>query len=229
MRSRGPKVLISCPDCKYQRLVRSDYAKVSIGLCRSCNGKRANKLAKRVKTGRYSECLYCSGKFWLYKHLESTSKFCSKPCADLSKTVYKKEKRSCLQCSNIFDYSNKPKSNNSGHFCSLKCRDKSYLKPDKFIRSGWKGPRNRFLKNGNNFCFKCYSSNNLQVHHLIPHYLTKDNNDSNLVTLCKNCHLIADKLTLKAWKKSKHIGLLVSAIIGAKLEDKWHLYKGRFL
>jgi len=37
-------------------------------------------------------------------------------------------------------------------------------------------------------CKECGSTNSLSVHHKIPWYLTKDNNEKNLETLCRSCH-----------------------------------------
>lgn len=225
-----PRIPVTCVSCSSIRMLDPYYARRANGKCRKCSSLIGSKAKKPSRvTGKDVNCLACDNTFWQYRHLEGVRKFCSKDCADNHKRVYKKEVRHCKQCSNEFVYSDKPNSNTAGNFCSLKCRDESYLKPDKFSRSGWNTARNKFLKAGNNFCFKCHTNENLEVHHLVPHHLTKDNSDKNLVTLCESCHKIADRITLKSWKKSEVFGGLVSSLIGAKLEDSWHLYKGNNL
>lgn len=230
MRKVYPKnVPVICKSCKETRMLDAYYAKRAMGgNCAKCSRRLGGSSEKRPGrvTGESTKCMHCQKEYWRYKFLKDTRKFCSKECSDDHKRVYEKVDKKCLQCQQTFTTSNKPFSNSAGNFCSIKCRDNSYLKPDKFIRSGWKKFRNLFFKSGNDFCFKCYSKENLQVHHLVPHSITKDNRPENLVTLCKTCHKLADKITMKAWRKSHSYGELVSSIIGAKLEDKWHFYKG---
>lgn len=221
---------VVCKTCKQTRMVNKYYAKRAVGDCRKCCALKGSRSKKPSRvTGKDVKCLTCNNSFWRYKHLEHIQKFCSKDCADNNKRVYQKETRHCEFCGSEFSFSKKPHSNSSGRFCSVQCRDKSYLKPDKFSRSRWTTDRRKFLLAGNSFCFKCHRTENLQVHHLVPHHITKDNTASNLVTLCRSCHKVADRITLKAWKVSPFKGATVSAIIGASLEDSWHIFKGKQL
>ena len=60
--------------------------------------------------------------------------------------------------------------------------------------SSWIKVRNAFLAK-NNSCAACGSTNNLQVHHIIPFHVQRDLElvESNLITLCEGpghgCHL----------------------------------------
>jgi len=56
----------------------------------------------------------------------------------------------------------------------------------------WYSIRLRILERDNHTCRKCGKINSKEVHHLIPYNLTKNNSDTNLITLCKRCHKIMD-------------------------------------
>jgi endogenous inhibitor of DNA gyrase (YacG/DUF329 family) len=55
--------------------------------------------------------------------------------------------------------------------------------------SKWKKLRLKILKRDNFTCQACGSKNNLDVHHKIPFRISHDNSESNLITLCHNCHI----------------------------------------
>lgn len=38
-------------------------------------------------------------------------------------------------------------------------------------------------------CWICGSTENLQAHHIVPWHIQPDNDDDNLVILCRKCHM----------------------------------------
>lgn len=53
----------------------------------------------------------------------------------------------------------------------------------------WPKIRQNVLERDGHICQKCKSDGiYLEVHHIIPYYLTKDNSFNNLISLCKKCH-----------------------------------------
>lgn len=56
----------------------------------------------------------------------------------------------------------------------------------------WKKTRGEALGRDNYTCQNCGSKERLEVHHIKPYRISKDNSLSNLITLCKPCHLMAD-------------------------------------
>ncbi|MDQ5884503.1 MAG: endonuclease [Pseudomonadota bacterium] len=222
---------VSCPSCKATRIARNDYIKTKPGYCRQCASKIGGVSKKPGRlTGETATCKCCSSQFWRYKHLKNSRMFCSKGCADKHKSIYNKLEKSCLKCNKHFQYTPRPNSNSAGNYCSIKCRDNAYsvYKGGHIgARPRWKSQRNKFLKLGNNFCFKCGSTSKIHVHHVIPYRISKNDSLDNLVSLCPKCHSNLENVTFKIDKLSKEKQLLFSAIVHAKLQDTWLLFKGR--
>jgi 5-methylcytosine-specific restriction endonuclease McrA len=56
----------------------------------------------------------------------------------------------------------------------------------------WKKTRvDILLRDGR--CIECGCEKNLSIHHKIPWYLTQDNSENNLETLCRSCHFRKEK------------------------------------
>ena len=124
--SGGKYINISCPRCEAVRSVREDYAKTAPGYCRSCACSIGGSAKKPSRvTGTAAHCKKCSKSFWQYKHKKETNLFCSQLCVGEAKRVYPKEIRACLVCASDFLRSEKPHSNSTGEYCSIKCRRKS--------------------------------------------------------------------------------------------------------
>ena len=56
----------------------------------------------------------------------------------------------------------------------------------------WKKTRSEVLKRDHYTCQNCGNKERLEVHHITPYRISKDNSLNNLVTLCKSCHLKAE-------------------------------------
>jgi predicted restriction endonuclease len=65
----------------------------------------------------------------------------------------------------------------------------------------WSRVRKDFLSK-NSFCSACGSIQKLEVHHIEPFHVnpSKELDENNLITLCKNCHLVFGHLMdYKSW------------------------------
>jgi 5-methylcytosine-specific restriction endonuclease McrA len=59
--------------------------------------------------------------------------------------------------------------------------------------SSWKIIRNKILKRDKFSCQVCHRKNcKLNIHHIIPFRITKNNSFNNLITLCDSCHQIKE-------------------------------------
>ena len=84
-----------------------------------------------------------------------------------------------------------------GHYkeyCSQNCRNLSRGGVNYGRRGGgtWEKTRQRVLERDNNICKLCNNNNSTNIHHIIP-YRDFDskyeaNKDSNLISLCEECH-----------------------------------------
>lgn len=78
----------------------------------------------------------------------------------------------------------------------IKKYGKNYV-PKKLKHSAdWKALSKR-LRSEIGSCSRCFSKEKLDVHHMIPFVITKDNSLENLVVLCSSCHKIVED---ESWK-----------------------------
>lgn len=82
------------------------------------------------------------------------------------------------KCSNIY------KSSSYGNFGSSERRH--------FGVAWWRKLRESIIERDKQ-CVNCGSETSLCVHHITPYRESKDNSPSNLVTLCKKCHIKIDR------------------------------------
>ena len=125
-------------------------------------------------------------------------KFCSLSCS-ISWNNKKRARGKVVNCENcgkeiyrIPSYIER----NSHHFCSKDCefewkRGENHPRYhggyDSKYGRGWKRQRNLAIER-DKICKNCGTSENLDVHHIIPFKISKDNSLSNLIVLCKSCH-----------------------------------------
>jgi hypothetical protein len=220
----------TCVKCGGVRLIRKDS---NATMCRSCASVRPGARPSR-KTGTDKPCVLC-GRIFYARACEANRRFCSKECSNTAKQRYVPEMRTCKTCRQDFQFTPKPKSNNAGNFCSTKCRNAGYLgsyrgKPARNARKhrpGWASISRRFRR-FNNFCSGCGTTERrLVVHHIDPYWRSKNNSDSNLVTLCPKCHGRAELLSDKLSQMKKQQRETAVALIQAELHDWWHVFQGR--
>ena len=233
VRNRSRKIA-ACEWCGQTRSIRADSNATH---CRSCNARKAAKPGvprpNRV-LGKETKCEFCRKAYYRHKS-EYSRKFCSASCANESKRVHSVQTKSCKQCGTDFEFSDKPSSNSAGVYCSLKCRNISYLgmrhgKParnTKTHRPGWASISRRFRK-FNDFCSCCgQMQKRLAVHHVDPYWRSKNNETSNLVTLCPKCHGRLETLSEKIAVLPAIQRQIAVAFIQSELNDLWHLHRGR--
>src|ERR1017187_3511551 len=170
-------------------------------ICPSCGKEFCKKVYKKA------QAVYCSQSCAYKGRSDGTTKrTITKPYK-----CYRKPKRICVVCQDEFIY----KGYNQKH-CSRKCfeiahknnmsgkKNPAYKDGSSHDKRGWRGNdwetiRLEIYKRDNYVCQKCgvkceskrdykNSDNIIQCHH-IENYNGKNNNDSNLITVCLKCHL----------------------------------------
>lgn len=202
-RKRG-MVRVVCPDCGQSRIVRRDTVSGLFKACRVCSATKASNRPKpSMKLGEMVPCEAC-GKTYYRRPSESNKRACSKSCGYSLRRAYPIEQRTCLHCGRHFAFSIKPHSNSSGTYCSFECRNLGYKgyhhgRPSygwRWHRSGWRVTRRQFKANGNDACKSCgQADGKLSVHHIEPYRVSRNDDFSNLVTLCTKCHGAAESLS----------------------------------
>lgn len=182
-RNKRRFVLCAC-DCGRQKEIRLDALRSGKTTCCGCQ-----------TAGVRIPCKNC-GKQMLACNKNT---FCSKKCRFEAKHT----ERTCLKCGKNFKVrfsAVSEKTNASGNYCSRGCYNDSMVKdPHGDSHSMPRGSRwNKIRKETLRrlpFCVLCGRKSALQVHHIIPYRLTKDNDASNLVTVCRTHHYQVEKYT----------------------------------
>ncbi len=188
-RSRGLPRTRVCVNCGKQEYVRADNPAVQ---CKSCASRAAGM--KGIETIRKRKlllpCFECGKMFHTIQSAESmrVRRFCSWVC----RRNYFLVERTCKYCQKTFFVSQgviSGKTNSSGNFCSRPCYNNWLCDTDRITGRGsrWLAIR-REAKRRSPFCALCGTTQNLEVHHIIPFRLTYDNSHSNLIPLCKRHH-----------------------------------------
>lgn len=220
-----------CRICGESKPVRSGLNMPPERCSRCANSAKRGVPVPQRRAGTEAHCFQCGTKYYRQKSAAGR-RFCSQRCANLNKRVYKKMVVKCKQCSRDFEYTTKPHSNNSGNFCTVECRNISYVgkyqgKPAKYNpahRPGWASISRRFRKE-NDFCNCCGKRDGrLVVHHYDSYWSTFNNSQSNLVTLCQKHHSQMERLNQKTQGSESREKIL--AVVKAMLEERWHLIQG---
>lgn len=109
--------------------------------------------------------------------------------------------RCCSQCSGNFQIYRSTLSgntNSSGRFCSRSCYDLWLCRTGRVTGRGsqWGSARREAILR-NPFCAICASVRRLEVHHIIPFRISRDNRQENLIPLCKVHHKIVEAAFLE--------------------------------
>jgi hypothetical protein len=120
--------------------------------------------------------------------------FCSLHC----RTSWARVVRTCKWCGKEFCTSRSrvaefTKSNSRANYCNRSCYHQSLRKPDRETGrgSGWPKCRTEALRRAP-FCGRCGRLRRLDVHHIVPFRLTRDNRQVNLIPLCIPCHRVVE-------------------------------------
>lgn len=70
-------------------------------------------------------------------------------------------------------------------------------------RLRWDTIREAVFKRDSSKCVDCGSVENLQVHHIVPYFISRDDSLNNLILLCARCHMKHEpnQLTIKSIKR----------------------------
>lgn len=177
--------LRTCAECGKVEEVRADNPATR---CQACGGRPALQEGHRTRSaGRNREtCRQCGRGFPAPP--SSRQKYCSQACRRAAQSV----ERTCATCGSAFRIPRSilsGRSNSSGRFCSRPCYERHLCRTP---RVGGRGSRWKTIRRGalrqTPFCAFCGNSRHLQVHHIIPFRLTRDNSPTNLIPLCRACH-----------------------------------------
>lgn len=190
------------------------------------HGERPNR-----RKGTDETCAQCGASY--YRHACTPDRrACSVACGNASRQRYERSERSCKTCAKLFVHIPKPHSNSAGTYCSIECRNTGYAAEAthygvKGHRTRWRARRNRFINAGNDFCARCGErGGRLEVHHVEPYRLSRNDDPANLVTLCHPCHAKLEPLSSQVEALPAHKRGIAVAIIQAHLQDSWLLHKG---
>lgn len=183
----------TCIDCGAVELVRKDNPHTR---CFSCGARIRQALSTEVRRARtlFRICECCGKRFGSYRSsTRRIGKFCSLACRRSGMSV----QRQCKECSTEFRV---PRSalgdntNTSGNFCCRACYARWLARPDRDDSPGppWQKIRDEIVARWP-FCAECGTSNNLEVHCIVPYRLTQDSSPQNLVALCKEHHVLAER------------------------------------
>lgn len=177
--------LRTCPDCGKVDEVRVDNPSPR---CRGCASRPVLEVGRERKSaGRHREtCQHCRIDFPAPP--SSRQKLCSRACRRAAQSI----ERTCATCGTAFRIARSilsDRTNSSGRFCSRSCYERHLCRTPRIRGRGsrWKTIRRAALRQ-TPFCACCGRPRHLQVHHIIPFRLTRDNSSTNLIPLCPACH-----------------------------------------
>lgn len=175
----------TCIDCGAVDLIRRDS---DAERCKSCASRRAGAkglIAIKARS-RVSTCEACGNEY-----RGRNKRFCSRGCKNASATLVN---RTCKKCGKPFSIlSSVLKTNASGNFCCRPCYESFLCRTSRITGRGsqWRKARDEAIRRAP-FCAMCGTARDLQVHHVIPFRLTRDNGQSNLVPLCRGHHRLVE-------------------------------------
>jgi len=183
-RNRGMRCR-SCPDCGKVDEVRAHNPSPR---CKRCATRSTLELGRNQKSaGRnWETCLHCRAEFAAPP--SSRQKFCCRACRVAAQST----ERTCTTCGTAFRIARSilsGKCNSSGRFCSRTGYERRLCRTPRIRGRGscWTTVRREALRL-TPFCACCGGRKHLQVHHIIPFRLTRDNSQTNLIPLCRACH-----------------------------------------
>ena len=117
---------------------------------------------------------------------------CSRACRYDSGRV----RRRCKFCGAAFSVLRSAisgRTNASGNFCSRRCYHKHLCRTERVNGRGsrWKAIRDEAIRRAP-FCAICGTLRRLDVHHITPYRLSRDNSQANLIPLCKRHHSVVE-------------------------------------
>lgn len=196
-KNRGQR-LRTCAQCGKKEWVRSDNAAIR---CKSCAAREAGLKGGAVVRSRRrtATCSHCNKVFFTSRTQDARARnrYCSKSCRRLATSV----ERKCKTCGSSFRVARSilnGKTNSSGNFCSRPCYERYLCRTNRTTGRGsrWTAIRREVVRSAP-FCGLCGKLSRLDVHHIIPFRLTRDNGHDNLIPLCKRCHKFVEHVFIE--------------------------------
>jgi hypothetical protein len=190
------KLCVICGSSFKVKPYRRNLSKYCSNECRHKVPVVGRKVLKKI------ECEFCKKTF---QPISSKTKFCSKECFDKSREKF----FVCQNCG--ISFKRRPRTMKpEPMFCGVSCRAEyisgenhhgyrggRYLDRDGFDLTEWKNKiRPAILDRDHYTCKRCNATQEtsiIHVHHIIPWYLTKDNSQENLISLCISCHKFVEE------------------------------------
>lgn len=183
-RNRGMR-LRTCAECGKVEEIRADNP---ASRCRPCAARPALAQGHRARSAsrNHETCRHCGRVFPAPP--SSRQQFCSRTCRRAAQSV----ERCCATCGGSFRIARSvlsDRTNSSGRFCSRSCYERHLCLTPRIRGRGsrWRTIRKAALRQ-TPFCACCGKTGHLQVHHIIPFRLTRDNSLANLIPLCRARH-----------------------------------------
>jgi hypothetical protein len=183
-----------CILCGKSESVRKDN---TANTCRSCAARKngAGGLATREKNRLKAVCIRCGQEFFTHKSANHYrgQKFCSLLCRRACSSLVTRYCKRCGAAFTVYKGVLSGKTNASGNFCSRPCYEKWLCHPERVTGRGsrWKAIASE-VKRRQPFCALCGALHNLEIHHIVPFRMTRDNSLTNLITLCKKHHKVVE-------------------------------------
>ena len=170
-----------CEDCGAEFTARKD---TNPKICKRCVSVRGGRAVKGLTRSAYQPCRYCGKPI----RVSTEQTYCSVPCRMADKRV----ERTCRYCGTQFSVLKstlKETTNSSGNFCTRDCYEHWLCRTDRVTGRGsqWKKSRDEVILRFP-VCAVCGTPDNLQVHHITPFRLTRNNHRYNLIPLCVKHH-----------------------------------------
>ncbi len=207
----------TCIDCGVVEQIRTDNPCIR---CRSC-GYRAGGLTAGGLCAAKAHRILCSGCGVLFRRAISHQRrenWCSPECRRRTRNA----DRTCKRCGVAFTVCRtvaKGNTNASGNFCSLVCYHAWLLagaeRKAKYVPMT--GPRRRAVIDGAR-CKRCGTGADLEVHHIIPRRVGGGEESSNLIALCRHCHVLIENITRDLISQGvEEIQAKIAAILEAEI------------
>lgn len=177
---------------KYTKCKCGKWFENSTSCKKYCSKKCESKGIHKIKL----ICFQCGKEFENFKSncINNKKSFCCKKCLrEYEKTLH--EDRICKVCGKRFDIIKSVirDSNATGEYCSKRCCDKSKeVENPVSYDAEFKRTKRKFF-GGIRFCAFCGTTKNVQIHHIIPYRITKDNSINNLIPLCPKHHITIER------------------------------------
>ena len=173
---------------QYRKCECGEWFKTSAPNKRFCSENCPEKTKHTVKV----ICHHCGKTF--DKYISDTKgkimMFCCVECYDKYRDSLR-ENRICKYCGKEFKvYKSSIRSSNAtGDYCSRKCCDDAKIRdrPNRY-GAGFSRAKKMYFS-GVQFCAICGTTKKIQIHHIIPYRMTRDNSIGNLIPLCAKHHM----------------------------------------